>query len=79
MKVLNATENMVYCNGDSKTSLGGAVYLPDNADESVWVEMTEAEADAWIAENNPEPEEPDEEITDAEALRIITEGVTEND
>ena len=76
MKILRAKEDMVYCDGFSKTSVGGAVYLPDNADETVWVEMTDAEADTLIAGTNLGT---DEEITDAEALKIITEGVMAND
>lgn len=61
MKTLKANKNMVYCNGFTKTKIGGAIYLPENADASVWQEMTEADADALILKNNPDVEEGEEE------------------
>lgn len=65
MITLNATEGKVLCDGHSKTSIGGKVFLPDTADTSVWVEMTEAEADTLIAANS------DEEITDEEFGQMV--------
>lgn len=54
MLVLRAAEGMVLCDGISHTSPGGAVYAPAGDDLSSWVEMTEAEADALIAQNTAE-------------------------
>ena len=67
MITLNASEGKVLCDGYSATSVGGRVFLPDTADTSVWVEMTEAEADALIASNS------DEEITDEELGAMVRE------
>lgn len=69
MITLNAPEGKVLCDGYSKTSIGGKVFLPDTADSSVWVEMTEAEADALIASNS------DEEITDEEFGQMVKEAL----
>ena len=69
MLTLNAPEGKVLCDGCSKTSVGGKVFLPDTADTSVWVEMTEAEADALIASNS------DEEITDEEFGAMVKEAL----
>lgn len=59
--MLEAKENMVLCDGSSMTSIGGAVYLPEGADPSVWVNMTEAEALALLFpeedDNSPATEE----------------------
>ena len=53
MQVLRAAEGMVLCDGISHTS-PGYVYAPAGDDLSCWVEMTEAEADALIAQNTAE-------------------------
>lgn len=77
MQILRASEGMVYCNGYSKTSIGGAVYLPDGI-EHEWREMTEEEADEIIAENNPPEPIPEEEATEADYIEALARlGVTE--
>lgn len=73
MRKIVASKGMVLCDGYNKSSIGGSVYLPDNI-ENNWLEMTDEEANELILENNP-PEVEYEEISDEEALRIITEGV----
>lgn len=65
MITLNAPTGKVLCDGYSKTSIGGKVFLPDTADQTAWAEMTEAEADALIAANS------DEEITDEEFGQMV--------
>lgn len=69
MITLKASEGKVRCDGYGKTTVGGCVYLPDTADSSVWVEMTEAEADTLIASNS------DEEITDEEFGQMVKEAL----
>lgn len=69
MITLNAPEGKVLCDGCSKTSIGGKVFLPDTAASSVWVEMTEAEADTLIAANS------EEEITDEEFGQMVKEAL----
>lgn len=69
MIALNAPEGKVLCDGYSKTSVGGKVFLPDTADQAVWVEMTEAEADVLIASNS------DEEIADEEFGKLVKEAL----
>ena len=69
MITLNAPEGKVLCDGYSKTSIGGKVFLPDTADQTVWSEMTEAEADALIAVNS------DGEITDEEFGKLVKEAL----
>lgn len=50
---LHAAEDKVLCNGYTKTSIGGTVTIGANSDVTVWMEMTEAEADALIEANTP--------------------------
>lgn len=69
MITLNAPEGKVLCDGYSKTSIGGKVFLPDPADTSAWVEMADTEADALIASNS------DEEITDEEFGQMVKEAL----
>ena len=51
--MIQAAEDMVLCNGYTKTALGGSVTIGVNSDVDAWVEMTEAEADALIEANTP--------------------------
>lgn len=46
--ILQADADKVLCDGYAMTSVGGRVTVSAHADYSVWQEMTEAEADAWI-------------------------------
>ena len=41
MQKLQAGEGMVLTNGEAYSSVGGYVYLPENADASKWHEITE--------------------------------------
>lgn len=61
----------VLCDGTSK---GRRITVPANADTSKWVEMTEAEADALIAENAPEPEYANDTEAKAAAYDILVGG-----
>lgn len=56
MTVLTAADGMVLCDGDSMTSVGGRVTLPDGAKKSDWLEMTPEDAEALIKKNHPETE-----------------------
>lgn len=49
MQKLTAADGMVLCDGTTRTSVGGQVLTPADADVSAWVEMTAEEADALIA------------------------------
>lgn len=49
MQKLVAADGMVLCDGQTRTSVGGQVLAPADADVSGWVEMTAEEADALIA------------------------------
>lgn len=49
MKKLIAADGMVLCDGTTRTSMGGQVLAPADADVSAWMEMTAEEADALIA------------------------------
>lgn len=49
MQKLTAADGMVLCDGTTRTSVGGQVLTPADADVSGWVEMTAEEADALIA------------------------------
>ena len=49
MKTKYASEGMYLMNGDVIVK---SVNLPDNADSSVWVEITEEEKEKLEAENN---------------------------
>lgn len=69
MITLNAPEGKVLCDGYSKTSIGGKVFLPDTANQTVWSEMTDEAADALIASNS------DEEITDEEFGQMVKEAL----
>lgn len=69
MITLNAPEGKVLCDGYSKTSIGGKVFLPDTADQTVWAEMTDEAADALIAANS------EEEITDEEFGQMVKEAL----
>lgn len=74
MITLNAPDGKVLCDGYSKTSVGGKVFLPDTADQTVWVEMTEVEADALIASNS------DEDATEEDYIAALGEmGVHPNE
>lgn len=61
-KILKASDGMILTDGKN---YGKIIYLADGADESVWREI-------------PEDEYNDEEITAEEALKIITEGETDD-
>jgi hypothetical protein len=41
MQKLQASEGMVLTNGEAYSSVGGYVYLPEDADTSKWYEITE--------------------------------------
>lgn len=62
-KILTASDGMILTDGKN---YGKIIYLADGADETVWREIPE---DEYI--NN-------EEITADEALKIITEGETDD-
>lgn len=48
MQKLTAADGMVLCDGTTRTSVGGQVLAPADADVSAWAEMTAEEADALI-------------------------------
>ena len=50
MQKLQASEGMVLTNGEAYSSVGGLVYLPEDADASKWHEITEAEYNKIIEE-----------------------------
>ena len=80
--ILQAEEDMVLCNGYTKTALGGTVTLGINSNTSEWVEMTEIEADALIEANTPkdEPIEIVDEATEQDYLNALEElGVNFNE
>lgn len=62
-KILKASDGMILTDGKN---YGKIIYLADGADESVWREITEAEA-----------AEEQMEITAEEALEIITGGASD--
>lgn len=70
MVILQAAEDMVLCNGYTKTAVGGSVTVGVNSDVTAWVEMTEAEADALIEANNPEMSD---EATEQDYLNALNE------
>lgn len=41
MQKLQASEGMVLTNGKAYSSVGGVVYLPQNADTALWSEISE--------------------------------------
>lgn len=41
MQKLQANDGMILTNGESFSSVGGLVYLPENADATKWYEITE--------------------------------------
>ena len=51
--ILTADEGMYLTNGET---YGKTVVMPETADISVWHEITEAEYEKRMAEENPEPE-----------------------
>lgn len=61
----------VLCDGYSK---GRRITVPLNADTSMWAEMTEPEADALIAQNEPEPEYANDTEAKAAAYDILVGG-----
>ena len=54
MQKLTAADGMVLCDGTTRTSVGGQVLAPADADVSAWVEMTAEEANAIIAARQDE-------------------------
>lgn len=50
MQKLQASEGMVLTNGEAYSSVGGVVYMPEDADASKWREITEAEYNKIVAE-----------------------------
>lgn len=76
---LQADADKVLCDGYAKTSLGGRVTVSAYADYSVWQEMTEAEADAIIAENIPPEEEPEEAVEEDYIAALEELGVNFNE
>ena len=45
MQKLQANEGMVLTNGEAYSSVGGYVYLPEDADASKWYEITAKECE----------------------------------
>lgn len=56
---IQADAGKVLCDGATKTSVGGCVLSVNTAILDTWQEMTEAEADALIAETEAEATEED--------------------
>lgn len=61
---LQADAGMVLCDGQTRTSVGGQVIAPANADLSGWVEMAPEDADKLIAENEAKRLAEEEAATD---------------
>lgn len=50
MQKLQASEGMVLSNGEAYSSVGGYVYLPEDADASKWYEISEQEYNKIMAD-----------------------------